>query len=259
MDGNIHQQIFQISNCLGKEELQAYLENKISAKGRRRIENHLLDCPLCSDALDGLEGVGSESLRSLPDFASFRKKLPIEEGAKVRQLTPARWLRRIAAVAAVVVIAGAAYFNWFQPADNDELFAQFYSTYQNDIPLNLRSVEGEQLLHPSFEKALKNYSAGNFAASLPQFEDVLKAEPDNDAAKFFAGMACLETGQWEKADAFFESARNSSGSYSSKAAWYQALSCLKLDKKEEAKPLLNELLKNGGFRKQEAKNLLQKL
>jgi anti-sigma factor RsiW len=55
MDGNIHQTIFQVSNCLGREELRAYLEDPISAEDRRRVENHLLDCPLCSDALEGLE------------------------------------------------------------------------------------------------------------------------------------------------------------------------------------------------------------
>jgi tetratricopeptide (TPR) repeat protein len=212
MDGNIHQTIFQVSNCLGREELRAYLEDPISAEDRRRVENHLLDCPLCSDALEGLETMGLESLHSLQDFDSFRKNLPVESEAIIRTLTPVKVLSRVAAIAAVLVIGAVAYFNLFQPSGNDALYGQFYSTYQNDIPLNLRSVEGNQLLNPSFEKALENYSAGNFKASLSLFDEFLKTEPDNEAANFYAGMACLETGQWEKANAFFENARKNTGS-----------------------------------------------
>lgn len=259
MDENIHHTIFQTSTCLGTEELRAYLEDQISAENRRRVENHLLDCPLCSDALEGLETMGLKSLHSLPDFDSFRKNLPAGETAKIRQLTPVKVLSRIAAVAAVLVIGAVAFFNLFQPTDNDALYGQFYSTYQNDIPLRLRSVEGEQLLHPSFEKALENYSSGNFQASLPLFDEFLKAEPDNEAANFYAGMASLESGQWEKATVFFENARKNSGSYSSKATWYLGLSYLKLGKNDEAKAVLNELLEKGGFKTQEAKKLLQKL
>jgi len=259
MDKKLHHNIFKPSDCLGREELLAYLGGKISPVGRHRVENHLLDCPLCSDAVEGFHETGPQSIHSLAGFDSFRKMLPAEEGARVRPLIPARVFSGVAALAAALIIGGVMYFNWFLPADNDTLYNRFYSTYQNDIPLNLRSAEDVQPLHPALKNALENYSTGNFAASLPLFEDALKAEPGNDAAHFFAGMACLESGQLEKAADYFENARQSSGSYASKATWYMALCHLKLNNGEKAKSLLKELAESGGFNGPESKKLLENL
>ena len=41
-------------DCLSANELQAYLANTLAAAARHSVESHLLDCPLCSDAVDGL-------------------------------------------------------------------------------------------------------------------------------------------------------------------------------------------------------------
>ncbi len=258
MQGNLHHHIFEPSNCLSREELQGYLEGELTPGKMRRVENHLLDCPLCSDAVEGVEEVGSQSFSTLPDFNSIHQAASVEKSAKIRQLTPARVMARLVAVAAVVVIGAVGYFNWFRPMDNDALYTQFYAVYQNDIPLNLRSSENTQPVNDAFESAVKSYSAGKFAASLPLFEAALVADPGNDAARFFAGIACLETKQWDKAAAFFETVRNGSESYASKATWYLALSCLKKGEKEKARALLSELAENGGFKEYEAGQLLKK-
>lgn len=65
--------IFQIHQCLSEENIKGYLTNRLSEEERFRVENHLLDCPLCSDAVDGYaamevdqsagKGVGQQAVR----------------------------------------------------------------------------------------------------------------------------------------------------------------------------------------------------
>lgn len=47
------------SGHLSRSELTGYAEGKITGKSMHRIEKHPLDCELCSDALDGMEKMGS--------------------------------------------------------------------------------------------------------------------------------------------------------------------------------------------------------
>ena len=47
--------IFDVRPCLSREEITEYLTGSLTETKRFEIENHLLDCPLCSDAVDGKE------------------------------------------------------------------------------------------------------------------------------------------------------------------------------------------------------------
>jgi hypothetical protein len=46
--------IFKASACLTEAELKAYISQKLEGEELHRVECHLLDCELCSDAVEGL-------------------------------------------------------------------------------------------------------------------------------------------------------------------------------------------------------------
>jgi len=46
--------LFTPSGCLSRDALLAYVSGKCTADDTRRIEQHLADCPLCSDAVEGI-------------------------------------------------------------------------------------------------------------------------------------------------------------------------------------------------------------
>ena len=256
MNENILQKIYQPSPCLSDQEVRDYLAGKSSGAGLQRVENHLLDCPLCSDAVDGAEMAGLSALPVLEDFSSFKKKLPELQEAKIRRLTPGKLLARAAAIAAVVVVGAVAYLNLAQAPSGEKLYAQYYSFYENDIPLTRSSDTAA--LNPAFASALNDYSSRRFSKSIANFEKAIEEEPGNDAALFFAGMACLEAQEMEKACQHLDNARKGGGTYASKAAWYLSLAYLKSGKQEAAKQLLEEFAKNGGSKASEAKALLAK-
>jgi TonB family protein len=55
MNNNLEHIIYNPTDCLSEKTLFDYIDNKLSQKERHIVEKHLLDCEMCSDALEGLE------------------------------------------------------------------------------------------------------------------------------------------------------------------------------------------------------------
>jgi len=53
-----HTDIFSETECLSLETIDQYINDQLSAGERQRVEKHLIDCELCSDALDGITASG---------------------------------------------------------------------------------------------------------------------------------------------------------------------------------------------------------
>jgi predicted anti-sigma-YlaC factor YlaD len=53
--------INKYDSCLTREEMVHYLNGDLSDSEQHRIENHLLECELCDDAMTGLEGMADKS------------------------------------------------------------------------------------------------------------------------------------------------------------------------------------------------------
>ncbi len=248
--------IHQSATCLSGEELQRYLDGASNLQERHRVEHHMLDCPLCSDAVEGFETAGQAQVHQIEDFSSFKKKLPLTEGANIRQLTPARFALRAAAAVALLIVAAWGFNNLTGGASSDELYRQGYSTYPVDIPYERR---GDGDLNFYFAAALADYDSGRFAQSIPKFLEALKEEPDNHACHFFAGVALLETARWNEAIEHFSSAEKIGGGYSEKVKWYLAMANLKAGKTAEAKTLLQNIVAAGKFKAEDARKLLLKM
>ncbi len=257
MDGNLQQQIFKPTPCVSHEELRQYLGRRMTREGLRRVENHLLDCPLCSDAVDGCEESGSHLTDDLEDFDSFSKKLPGQSTATVRQLQPGGYFRQAAAIAAMLVVGAVAYFSYAKSPSGPQLYAQYYTAYENDIPISLRRP-GLSDVDPNFGQALTAYNQRQFSQANMLFERALQQQPDNEAARFFAGLSYLESNQTGKASAYLGTVANSTGVYAKKAAWYLILSDLKAGKKAEAKARLDKFIEAGDYMVNEAKGLREK-
>ena len=143
---------------------------------------------------------------------------------------------------------------------NDEMFAAHYSIYENDLPSFRGDVEDQITVMQTFEKAMEEYSNGNYAASLPFFEEYMTSEPDSHFAMFYSGLAYLETDNAEKAVAVLEQAAAQDDNYQTKAQWFLILAHLKNGDKELAQKQLDAYVKRGAkFKKAEAEELRQQL
>ncbi len=256
MDGNLRQQIFKPTACLSHEELRQYLSGHMSREGQKRVENHLLDCPLCSDAVEGCEESGNHLTDDLEDFEAFSKKLSMpSHTAKVRQLQPGGYLRQAIAVAAMLVVGAVAYFSFFNKSlDGPALYAKHYVPYQNDVPLAMRNDTAPSV-NPNFAQAITAYSEGDFTQASSIFEQALQQQPSHEATLFYAGLSNLEKNDLVKAESYLGQVANGRGIYAKKASWYLVMCDLKAGKKEAAAAKLDKIIQAGEVMANEAKHL----
>ncbi|GAB4247728.1 MAG: hypothetical protein Kow0027_09630 [Saprospiraceae bacterium] len=246
--------LFDAKSCLTEAEIEGYVKGELSGEMRFRVENHLLDCPLCADAVEGFQLAGGTT--NLPEFSELQKKW---SGSGKGQEARPRVIRMVMRVAAIAVIVLAAYWGFFRQQSSAQLFETYYSAYQLDIPVNMRSVETPGALTPSLVEALQEYDSGHYETSLTRFQTALSEDPGNEIAIFYQSLAKIEVGDVEGSVEGLQRVAGGTGIYKDKASWYLSLTYLKLDEKEKAKELLQKVADGRGFKSAEASKLLKQL
>ncbi|MCB0707202.1 MAG: tetratricopeptide repeat protein [Saprospiraceae bacterium] len=219
------QPIFQEHICLTEKELTAYLNGALEQQDRFRVENHLLDCPLCSDALEGF----SLTLNQAPQ--------------KIKAISPKlRWLRAAAAV--LVVAVCLLGLRVFLSNSDQQLYSAFFESYPNEMDKLVRSstVEEETASIPeNLVAAFKAYDAEEYEKSAAFFTTELNSNTYGAIARFYGGIAALEAGDNKKAEELLEAASQTGSIYEAEAKWYLALTLLREGRKDDALQLLNML------------------
>ncbi len=246
--------LFTASPHLSPEKIRDYLAAQLDDQERFEVENHLLDCELCNAAVEGFSEFPAEL--EAPKIEALAKRFPPQEMAKEAQLSPLRrsytWRNRLAIAAAVLLLPLAAWWYW-QAQNSDPFFSQFYQSYQSDF-LAVRSPENPA--DPLLKEGILQYQNQNYSASLPLLESYLEEEPEQSVAAFHAGMASIELGETRQAIAYLERVRLNDPQYYEDATWYLILAHLKLQEKEEAQALLDDLLKiDQGFYEAKAQQI----
>lgn len=78
MSNDLKHTIYNPTDCLSEKMLFDYIDNKLSQKERHIVEKHLLDCEMCSDALEGLEMVKDRNRIALIKEAINKKSLLLD-------------------------------------------------------------------------------------------------------------------------------------------------------------------------------------
>ncbi len=102
MNTRVNSSIFNDTGCIRREELLRYRDNKMSGAEKHVVEEHLVDCELCSEALEGLALVKGKAV--LDEISGDIKKL-IQPSAG-NALRP--WLAA-ATIAGVIILSYVTY------------------------------------------------------------------------------------------------------------------------------------------------------
>lgn len=245
--------IFQPSDCLSPADLRAYAEGKLTEDRRFRVENHLLDCPLCNEAVEGFQ-----SMETIPEelFEDLYKKVDAPTAppsGQTRRLIP--W-NNIAASLLFLLVAGAAYF-YYQSNDTGNAYQAYFENQENSFAV--RAIEDNRIPN-ALSNGLALYQDENYQASLSFFEDYLKTNPEEAEAAYYAGMSALHLGEREIAYEWLTTTRLNSENLYEEATWRLAGIHLARGEKKKAKDLLRDLTKmESGFFVERGKDLLEKL
>lgn len=141
MNSHLNKEIFSETGCINKEVLMQYRDGKLRDSEKHQVEKHLVDCSLCSEALEGFAMVAGA--------ASFD-----EVNERIQHLTTAsqgaHFSRYVAIAASVAAIVTLSYFAYKQFDDvNVERLAVSETVVHHDtvVPVEINStpVQAEEL------------------------------------------------------------------------------------------------------------------
>lgn len=229
--------IFQQRRCLTQREVRQYLNGELDDEQRYEVENHLLDCELCSAAVESYaRNQGSGSFDE--DIQSIRT----EVNASARNPSPQRrlWLNR-AAAAALILLAAYAAIRYWGASQPERAFTAYFEPAPNTY-ITYRSAGAEAAALPGeLKQALEFYDAGAFDLSLPHFQNYLEENPDDLQALMLAANAHLHAGRADKAEQYLLRLEAEGELFQGQAAWYLALAFLRQGKEGPARERLKQI------------------
>ncbi len=256
--------IFKSSSCLTDSDLWRYLKDELSPDDRVRVENHLLDCELCSNAVE------AASKMDEADFAVLRKELTAAfrnlsaqpdhiEGRYYRRKRIILFNRLAAAVLLILIITASLlyYANQFE----ERLFARYYHAPESDYVVLRSAGKVPPSFSPELEQGLVFYEMRDYNQAIPHFENHLEMFPEDFEALFLLAIAALEEGYLVRTSDYLEVVRINHLERYADATWYLGLTLLKLDEREKSVALLQELMESQANDPQKvpARSLLERL
>jgi hypothetical protein len=112
MSEELKNKIYATTECLSEQTMFDYIDDKISEKERHTVEKHLLDCELCSDAMEGLQLLKHRNKISIINkIIDNRILLDAENEAKLFSINYKIVFSIAAGIA--LLIGGIFFFNTF--------------------------------------------------------------------------------------------------------------------------------------------------
>ncbi|HEU4719152.1 MAG TPA: zf-HC2 domain-containing protein [Bacteroidia bacterium] len=142
--------------CLNREKMFAYIDGQLSPADMHEVEAHLLDCPFCSDALEGLEKV-KDRHRVPAAVPPLAENAPVKKRGRILPLFPFANVV-YGAVAGVLLVVGIITLVplLFQNGDNaSKKLAQNTSEKKN---------EDSSVVMAREDRALDSVAAANIPA-----------------------------------------------------------------------------------------------
>lgn len=250
------QNIFESPECLSQALMMAYANGTASDEEARKVEMHIIDCPLCEDAVDGLMMLPQTEMPQIIADAQqnlkkqiaeksevfeaeggtvieFRPNSSSEVGASSPEASPSNkknpWTRYIGIAATVTILALLGIF-MMRPSANSIADKYFDATV-------ISSTRGMGTLDQAqFDKAVELYEAKSYTKAAPLFDNV-----DSIVATYFAGNCYFNSGEYAKAEDRFKSVVTKNQTWVEHAEYNLAMTYLKLGKIEEARNLLSKI------------------
>jgi hypothetical protein len=226
------------------------------------VRAHVAGCPLCAEltiALDAAATAPSEA-----EARRIEQRLRFQTRARSRS-----WWTSLAAAAALVAVAGAAYIARMSQRSSAPVPQQQAAPPVERLPVLALSAPAI-LLPPesltlrgdrrsayaaALEDALTVFAAGNYQDAAARLERVSRDHPRRPHAEFYLGAARLMNGSAAEAVAPIQQARGLAPSASAlhdEATWYLAVALERSGRGAAAVDPLSDLCAGGGPRKTQA-------
>jgi tetratricopeptide (TPR) repeat protein len=238
-----------MGSCLSQKELIGYIREELNDREKDIIENHLLQCDLCFDAVEGITEL------SLNDDAAYhldsiKDDIKIKSNSGILKTN----LRFYISAAAVILIACTAALIMFRKSDSEKLFDEYFKPYPNTVPM----VRGEDNDF-DLKAAMILYNSGNYEQAISEFDKIIASENKNETALFYKGVSFLSIDNPEKAEISFRRVITFRGKLKDQAEWYLALSFLLNDEINKARELLTKITAENNYYSGQAAKIMKRI
>ncbi len=107
MSNELKYKLFDSTECISEQTMYDYIDKKLSPKEEHLVEKHLLDCDLCTDALEGLHLLKNRNKISTINN-EIDKKIEVKE--KEAKIIFFNYKTITAIAASIVLLIGAVFF-----------------------------------------------------------------------------------------------------------------------------------------------------
>lgn len=106
---NKYHDIFERTKCVSEEMLTKYIDGTLSPAERHEIEKHLIDCEMCSDAVEGSSMVSGNKISSVT--AELNRKIQDRvEKKEVKVIFLQQYRTQLAIAASIILVVGLVWF-----------------------------------------------------------------------------------------------------------------------------------------------------
>ncbi|MEM0998820.1 MAG: hypothetical protein AAGN35_17310 [Bacteroidota bacterium] len=242
-------QIFSVPDGISADQFLKYANDELSEQEAHEVERLLADSDFHTDALEGIEMVGSAQFEAMMAKANAAIDAKVAAGheadAKVISLrsepetapaattpTPSRKLFRYLSVAASVVLLAVAGFIFLRsPLTPQSVAQEYFEVFDGNV------VRGG--LHSTtniYDTAKQLYNDKKYSEAAPLFDEV-----DSIQSLYYAANSYYEIGQYDLAADRFRSVIAKGDGYAEDAEFGLAMTLLMQENVADARNLLNDM------------------
>ena len=204
--------------CLSKEELQAYVAGNLDSAKRFRVENHLNDCLLCSQAIEGIQAD-----TNLDEHLQTLYYQPKNKGLSWLWLTS-------------FLLLNILFFYFIHQNNQRQKLEHIIDTYIATPPIALQRTDNSTTTIQINEYIQK----GKFEIALHQLQTYVKEKPDGNSYLSIA-YCYLQLNEMSAALKFLDRVESDYPLLKEDAYWLKSILFLKRGEEEKAKIFLADL------------------
>ena len=179
----------------------------------------------------------------------LKKKLQAIEETKPKLKSFKVWY----AAASIVLICGLGFY--FTQQSTTTIYDDYYQSYPNVLAPTVRGENNNDIKSEAFFE----YDNGNYAKALTLFSKLYETEKE-DYSLFYKSLSFMELKRYNEALTSFEQFDlQKNNGFTPYVKWYKALTLVKLEQKEKALVLLQELANSTNPMQKIAKELVTEL
>ena len=231
--------------------IRDYAAGSLSGHALLEFERRLKEEPELKSELDlyvALKAADNLRLKKKLSLESSDGQLSPEKPANILIRNMRQWL----AVAAVVALGAIVALRWYYQPEKPDV-TKMAQAYASPYPPPIATMGETDSLPFAAQQAYMAYRTGDFAAAAQQLTALAAETNPTDEILFYTGESLLQTGEWERAIAYFN--RVQPGYYREIADWRSALAYVAGGQNAKAKPLLESVRKSS--RREQAEKLLE--